>query len=193
MNSPLRTLSLALALTGFGATPALAADTFVVDNAHTAVLFFAGHLGFSTTVGSIRKISGEFILDATDASKSSIKLDLDVSSLDTNEAKRDEHLRGPDFFNVKQFPKATFASKTVVQGKDRTFEVTGDLTIHGVSKVVTIKVKQNARGQDPWGGTRSGFDGELMINRSDFGISGMTGGITNEVKLWLSVEGLLKK
>jgi polyisoprenoid-binding protein YceI len=185
----LRSLALALALSGL-ATPALA-QTFAVDNGHTAVLFFAKHFGFSTTAGRFNTVSGEFTIDEKDATKSSVSLEIKVDSLDTNEAKRDEHLRGPDFFDVKQFPTATFKSTAVKQSGD-TYDVTGDLTIKGVKKSVTLKLKRNATGEDPWKNLRTGFDGELVINRNDFGIAGLPPVVAPEIKLWLSLEGIKK-
>lgn len=192
MNRALRILGLSLAASTLFAGTAAAADTYTVDNSHTTVLFFAKHFNFSTVVGRFKTATGEFVLDEADPSKSKITLELKVDSLDTNDGKRDEHLRGPDFFNAKQFPTATFASTAVKKSGD-TFDVTGDLTIHGVKKSVNLKVKQNGKGQDPWGGTRTGFDAELGINRSDFGVSGMAPAIPTDIKLWLSVEGILKK
>ena len=192
MKSMRRTLGLALALslgsTGFAA----AADTYTVDNSHTTVLFFSHHFNFSTVVGRFKTASGEFVVDESDITKSKINLELKVDSLDTNDGKRDEHLKGPDFFNAKQFPTATFASTAIKKAGDA-LEVTGDLTIHGEKKSVTLTVKQGAKGQDPWGGTRTGFDGEIKIDRTQFGVSGMAPAIPTDVKLWFSVEGTLKK
>lgn len=193
MIRPLRALGLALAATTLSTGFATAAETYTIDPDHTAVLFFAKHFNFSTTVGRFNKVSGELILDEADAGKSRINLEIKTDSLDTNAPKRDEHLKGPDFFNAKQFPTATFTSTAVKKNGDGTFDVTGDLTIHGVKKPVTAKVKHNGKGQDPWGGTRTGFDGEISLKRSDFGVSAMTPAIPDDIRLWFSVEGILKK
>jgi polyisoprenoid-binding protein YceI len=182
-------LGLALALTGLAA-PALA-QTFAIDNSHASVLFFAKHFGFSTTAGRFNTVGGEFTIDEKDASKSSVKLEIKVDSLETNDAKRNEHLRGPDFFDVKQFPSATFQS-TAVKASGDNFDVTGDLTIKGVKKSVTLKLKRNATGEDPWKNVRTGFDGELVINRNDFGVNGLPPVVGPEIKLWLSIEGIKK-
>lgn len=192
MNRALRLLGLCLATSTLFAGTASAAETYTVDNSHTTVLFFAKHFNFSTVVGRFKTASGSFVLDEADASKSKISLELKIDSLDTNDGKRDEHLKGPDFFNAKQFPTATFASTAVKKNGD-SFEVQGDLTIHGEKKPVTLTVKQNGKGTDPWGGTRTGFDGELALNRSHFGVSGMAPAIPTDIKLWFSVEGILNK
>lgn len=142
----LTSLGLALALTDI-TTPALA-QTFAIDNTHASALFFATHFGFSTTAGRFNTVSGEFTIDEKDASKSSVKLEIKVDSLETNDAKRNEHLRGPDFFDVKQFPSATSQS-TAVKAAGDFFDVTGDLTVKGVKKSVTLKLKRNATGEDP--------------------------------------------
>ncbi len=191
MKSSLRTLALALSSSALFSGAAVAAETYTVDNGHTAVLFFADHFGFSKVVGRFLQTSGEFVIDEANPANSKIALELKVDSLTTNDGKRDEHLKGPDFFNAKQFPTATFVSTGVKKAGDA-FDVTGDLTIHGVKKSVTVKVKQNKKGQDPWGTTRTGFDGEISLNRNDFGVSGVPP-IPADIKLWFSVEGALKK
>jgi polyisoprenoid-binding protein YceI len=191
MKSSFRTLALALSSSALFAGAASAAETYTVDNSHTAVLFFADHFGFSKVVGRFLQTSGEFVIDEANPANSKINLELKVDSLTTNDGKRDEHLKGPDFFNAKQFPTATFVSTSVKKSGD-SFDVGGDLTIHGVKKAVTVKVKQNKKGQDPWGTTRTGFDGEIALNRNDFGVSGVPP-IPADIKLWFSVEGALKK
>ncbi len=191
MTRTLRILGLSLAASTLFAGTASAAETYTVDNSHTAVLFFAKHFQFGQVIGRFKAVSGEYSLDDADATKSKISLELKVDSLDTNDGKRDEHLKGPDFFNAKQFPTATFASTAVKKAGD-TFEVTGDLTIHGVKKSTTLKVKPIAKGNDPFGMTRTGFEGELNINRNDFGVSGLPP-IPADIKLMFSLEGVLKK
>lgn len=190
MKRALHTLGLALATSTLFAGSAAAA-TYTVDNSHTTVLFFASHFNFSQVVGRVKQAAGTFTIDEKDITKSSIELSLKVDSLDTNDGKRDEHLKGPDFFNVKEFPEAKFVSKAVKKAGDD-LEVTGDLTIHGVTKSVTLKVKKNAEGADPWGNYRTGFDGEITVDRNDFKVSGVPP-IAAKVKLWFSVEGIKNK
>ena len=159
----------ALAASTLFAGAASAAETYTVDNSHTAVLFFAKHFQFGQVIGRFKSVSGEYSLDEADITKSKLSLELKIDSLDTNEGKRDEHLKGPDFFNAKQFPTATFVSTGVKKAGDA-LEVTGDLTIHGVKKATTLKVKPIAKGNDPFGMTRTGFEGEGRRLGRDLGI-----------------------
>jgi polyisoprenoid-binding protein YceI len=146
--------------------PPVAAETYTVDNGHTAVLFFAEPLPASV------KVVGRFLQGQSRASTSLDDADAGQQQdlpraqgrqrSTTNDGKRDEHLKGPDFFNAKQFPTATFASTAVKKAGDA-FDVTGDLTIHGVKKSTTLKVKPNKpRVKDPFGTTRTGFDGRAQ-------------------------------
>lgn len=172
-------------------TSAVAAPTtFKVDNSHAFAGFAINHLGISTTHGRFNTISGSFVVDDADPSKSSITLELDANSIDSNDKKRDEHLRGPDFFNVKQFPKLTFQSTAVKKTGDKQWDVTGDLTIKGVKKSVTAQVTHVGSGTDPWGGFRSGFDTQIKINRLDFGVSYMPEGLGKDVTITLAIEGI---
>lgn len=172
-------ISLAAAATLFGGFAM--ADNYKIDNAHTAALFSVTHLKTSNTRGRFNKISGTF-------SDGAISIEIDVSSLDTNDAKRDKHLRGPDFFNAKQFPKMTFKS-TAWSGDS----LKGKLTIHGVTKSVTVTTKKIGEGKDPWGGFRRGYDVNFTIKRSDFGMSHMLGAVSDEVKISFSIEGIKQK
>src|SRR5438045_581123 len=113
------------------------ADNYAVDGMHAGVSFKISHLGLSWTYGRFNEMSGDFTLDPADPSKSSFNLSIQVNSVDTNNKKRDDHLKSPDFFNVKQFPAITFKSTSVKPVKDG-YQVTGDLTLHGVTKPVTF-------------------------------------------------------
>lgn len=184
-------LKRAFALVALLSTPALAAPTtYKIDNGHTAALFAVKHLGISHTHGRFNTVAGQFTLDDADPTKSSVSVEIDANSIDSNEKKRDDHLRGPDFFNVKQFPKITFKSTAVKKTGDKQFDVTGDLTIHGVTKSVTLPVTLVGQGQDPWGGTRAGFDAALTIKRADYGVSFMPEGIGEDIHIRLAVEGV---
>lgn len=176
----------ALLLTSVAAlisTSALAAD-YKVDPAHTFVTFKIGHLGISTTVGRFNELEGGFSL-ADDAKSGSAEFTIQSASVDTNHEARDKHLRSPDFLDVKQFPTITFKS-TSFNGE----ELTGDLTIHGVTKPVTFNVEQIGEGEDPWGGYRAGFEASTTIKRSEFGVSYFIPGVTDETELEVSVEGI---
>ncbi|MEQ1903237.1 MAG: YceI family protein [Pirellulaceae bacterium] len=184
-----------LVLTG-GALQAWAQSaTFKIDETHTAVSFAISHLGFSETHGRFNTVSGSLTYDAANPSKGSLNVTIDANSIDTNNKQRDDHLRGPDFFNAKQFPKIEFKSSKVEAANDG-WNVTGTMTMHGESKEITIPLKKNGEGETPFRDYRIGFSGELKIKRSDFGMKGMIPaegtkkGIGDEVAIWISFEAV---
>lgn len=184
----LRTGSAALAAVAL-ATPALAADSYTIDAVHSQVVFRIKHMGVSYNYGTFDKLSGSYVIDGAN---SSIELTIDAASVDTSNAKRDEHLRGTDFFNAKEFPSITFKSKSV-KGSGDTWEVAGDLTYRGVTKPLTAKVVKvgEAKGMRP-GEYRSGFEATFTIKRSDFGDNYGTemGALGDEVALMVNIEGV---
>ncbi len=164
-----------------------AADVYSVDPAHTYVIFKVKHLGVGYSYGLFRKTKGSF-----DTTAGKINIEIDAKSLYTADKKRDDHLSGPDFFNTKQFPKITFNS-TKVETKGKQIMVTGDLTIKGKTKSVSFTMEKTGEGKDPWGNYREGYEGTMTINRMDFGVDYMPGGVSKEVQLTVSVEGIRKK
>src|SRR3984957_20539486 len=154
-----------------GLTATASADHYAVDDAHTSVSFKISHLGISTVAGRFDDVAGEFTFDKADPAKASFGLTIKAESIDTNNKKRDDHLRGPDFFNAKQFPALTFKSKSV-KAVEGGYEVTGDLTIHGVAKAVTLLLKGGNSAEFPKGTQRVGFSTDVVIKRSDFDIKG---------------------
>jgi polyisoprenoid-binding protein YceI len=174
-----------------GPEPVRAADDYAVDAMHSGVNFKISHLGLSWVYGRFNEFTGTFTLDAEDPAKSSFSLDIKSESIDTNNKKRDEHLRSPDFFNVKQFPALTFKSTAVKAAKDG-YEVTGDLTLHGVTKPVTFTVVGGRKAEFPKGVQRTGFSTDLTIKRVDFGMDKGVEAIGNEVYLSISFEGTKK-
>jgi polyisoprenoid-binding protein YceI len=176
----------ALALSG----PAFAADTYKIDPAHTSIVFKISHLEFSHVYGMIPGTEGKFVIDEKKPEKSSLEFTMKMDQITTNDKKRDEHLHSPDFFNVKQFPTATFKSKSVKKDGDKGYDVTGDLTMHGVTKPVSFTFTRLGTGKDPWGNIRTGGDVMLKIKRSDFGMTFMNDGkVGDEVDLMISTEG----
>lgn len=172
-------------------SPAMAQDTYKVDRDHSIALFRIKHLGVSFTYGRFNELEGTIVLDEANPEKSSVELVVKATSLDTNQPKRDEHLRGPDFFNVKQFPEIRFKSKSWKKSGESSYQITGDLTLHGVTKEITVNVDHTGSGKDPWGGFRSGFELVFTIKRSDFDMKYMLGGpVGDEVRLTVSVEGV---
>jgi polyisoprenoid-binding protein YceI len=174
----------------------LRADEFQIDNSHTSVIFGVSHLGYSFTYGRFNKVSGAFTLDPKGPEASTFQVAIDASSVDTNDAKRDEHLRGPDFFNAGEFPVISFKS-TKVEGKRTesgiTLLVTGDLTMHGQTRPVTLELQKLGEGPGPGGGFRTGFNCQTKLKRSDFGMTGMVPNIGDEVAITISFEGVRKE
>lgn len=162
-----------------------AAD-YNVDGSHTFAWFKVNHLGVGETMGQFRKIEGNFDLEA-----GTLNFTLRADSIDSNDEKRDEHLKGPDFFNVKQFPVITFKSKSVTaQGKD--YKVVGSLMIHGKTQEVTVTLHKTGEGKDPWGNYRQGIAAEFRVKRADFGMNFMADLIGNEVSISFASEGIKK-
>jgi polyisoprenoid-binding protein YceI len=190
------TLGLAILLAISASLRPARADEFAIDNAHTSVIFGVSHLGYSITYGRFNKLSGAFTLDAKGPEASTFQVAIDVASIDTNDAKRDDHLRGPDFFNAGEFPVISFKSTKIAPKKTETgisLEVTGDLTMHGVTKPVTLELQKLGEGPGPGGNDfRTGFSGQAKIKRSDFGMTNMVGPVGDEVAITISIEGIRK-
>ena len=180
------TTAILLALATLLNPPTARADNYVLDPTHTSIIFSISHLGYSFTYGRFNKYNGQFALDGNN---SQFSFSIDAESLDTNDPKRDEHLRGADFFNVNQFPTITFQSTQVMLQED-VYNITGNLTMHGVTRQVTIPMKKLGEGPGPGGGYHSGFMTQFQIKRSDFGMTGMLGPIGDEVALSVSFEGI---
>lgn len=183
----------ALAIALLMASPAaLAADTFDVDPGHTSVLFSVHHLGAAWVYGRFTDTSGSFTWDNDDPS--AIKLDVTIKSgsVVTHNEKRDKHLNSPDFFDTQTHPAITFKSTSVKKSGER-YAVTGDLTLHGVTKQETILLDHTGEGSDPWGGYRLGLHSTFEVARSDYGITTMPDGLSDTVKMIVSIEGTKQK
>jgi polyisoprenoid-binding protein YceI len=147
----------------------LSAETYSVDPAHSEVGFTIRHL-VSHVRGRFDDFGGKINMDPKNLPASSVDFHIKATSIDTSVPDRDKHLRSADFFDVEKFPEISFKSDSVkTAGKDR-YDVTGTLTIHGVSKKVTLPVSYLGTAKDPWGGTRAGFETSTTLNRKDFGI-----------------------
>lgn len=171
-----------------GLTPGV----WTIDPAHTTVGFVARHLVVAKVRGRFGAVTGAVTI-ADDHLASSVTAEIEMASVDTGDAGRDEHLRGPDFFDVAAFPVMTFVSTKVV-GDGTDFTVTGDLTIKGITKSVTLELEFDGVSGDPWGGTRAGFTATGEIDRRDWGMEFNmaldTGGVLvgEKVKLQLDIE-----
>jgi polyisoprenoid-binding protein YceI len=168
MNRKLFSVAAAAALATLAALP-LRAETFAVDPAHSEVSFQIRHM-VSQVRGRFNDFSGTVQLDPKNLPASSVDFHIKATSIDTNVADRDKHLRSADFFDVEKYPEITFKSESIKPaGKDK-YDVTGTLTLHGVSKKVTIPVTLGGQVKDPWGNTRAGFEIETTLDRKDYGI-----------------------
>jgi len=172
------------------ALPARAADEYAVDAAHAGVSFKISHAGLSWIPGRFNKFAGSFTLDPEPA-KCSFALTINADSIDTNNQARDNHLRGGDFFNVKQFPAITFQSTAVKPAKDG-YEVTGNLTMHGVTKSITFPLVGGRKTEFPKGVQRTGFSTELILKRSEFGFDKFPEMLGDDVHIGVSFEGTKK-
>lgn len=163
---------------------------YQVDGVHSYVFARAIHFGAGRNYVRFNKISGSVSFNEADASKSSVNIEIAADSLDSGNEKRDQHLKGPDFFNVKQFPTATFKSTKVEKKDDNTFNVTGDLTLHGKTKSVTTLFRIVGRGKSPQDGSpRLGGETMFTIKRTDFDMGFMVGPLSDEVEILVAIEG----
>jgi polyisoprenoid-binding protein YceI len=189
-----QTFGRAALLVGLGLLLAAAssarAEDYKVDPVHSSLVFRSKHFGVGYIFGRFNEFSGTFRLDDKNAANSAIEMEVKAGSIDTNFAKRDAHLKGPDFFNVKQFPTIAFKSTSFKKVDDAHYEVTGDLTLHGVAKPVTVKLERVGSGKDPMGTYRTGLETTFTIKRSDFDMKFMLEGIGDEVRITLAVEGM---
>ena len=172
---------------------ATATGTWVIDPAHTNLGFSARHAMVAKVRGNFGEFAGTFTIDGDNPANSSAELTIQAASIDTKTADRDAHLKSADFLDVEVYPTLTFTSTAVsVRGSD--IVVTGDLTIHGVTKSVDVTYELVGISQDPWGNTKIGFEGSARISRKDFGLvwnaALETGGVLvgDEIKLSLDVE-----
>jgi polyisoprenoid-binding protein YceI len=173
------------------ATAANAAD-YVIDTkgAHAFVNFKIKHLGYSWLHGRFNTFDGKFSYDAKNPDASKIMVNIDTTSLDSNHAERDKHLRGKEFLNVDKFPTATFKSTSVKFNDEDSGKVTGDFTLHGVTKTITFEIDKVGEGKDPWGGYRVGFEGETSLKLTDYGIDYNLGPASTHVDIGLFIEGI---
>ncbi|EIK54888.1 MAG: YceI family protein [Pseudomonas sp.] len=170
---------------------AMAAD-YVIDKQgqHAFVNFKISHLGYSWLWGTFKDFDGTFSFDAAKPEASKVSVTLKTASLDSNHAERDKHLRGEDFLNVAKHPTATFESTSVKSTGEGAADITGNLTLNGVTKPVVIAAKFLGEGDDPWGGYRAGFEGSTTLKLKDFDIKMDLGPASQTVDLIISVEGV---
>ncbi|WP_404438609.1 YceI family protein [Stutzerimonas chloritidismutans] len=174
----------------------MAGQVFAADYAidtkgqHAFVNFKISHLGYSWLWGTFKDFEGSFSFDAAQPEASKVEVTLQTASVDSNHAERDKHLRSEDFLNVSEHPTATFESTSVKSTGEGTADITGDLTLNGVTKPVVIAAKFIGEGKDPWGGYRAGFEGTTTLKLKDFDIKMDLGPASQTVDLIISVEGV---
>lgn len=161
---------------------------FVLDKNHAKIIFSTSHFGFSTYYGLFKNFDAKLNFDAKDPAKSTLNVTVDVNSIETTNPKLDEHLKSEDFFSAAKFPTATFkATKITVTGKT-TGTITGDLTLHGVTKPVTLDATFNGAGENMFKAYVLGFNATGVIKRTDFGIKTYAPAVGDDVTLTISAE-----
>ncbi|MEQ5666008.1 YceI family protein [Providencia alcalifaciens] len=170
------------------------AETYQFDKQgqHAFIEFRIQHLGYSWVYGSFKDFDGNFTYDAKDPSKDKVEVTIKTGSIDTNHAERDKHLHSADFLNAAKFPEAKFVS-TEVKKDGETYKITGDFTLNGVTKPITLDAKLMGEGKDPWGGYRAGFEAQGNIKLKEFNIKSDLGPKSQEAQLLISVEGVQTK
>jgi polyisoprenoid-binding protein YceI len=164
-------------------------ENWKIDPAHTAAQFAVRHMGISTVRGEFRKVSGSASYDPADPSKTSLETTIDATSVDTRVDMRDNDLRSPNFLDVQKFPTITFKSKKAEAAGTGKMKITGDLTIHGVTKEVVLDVDgPTAPMKDPRGNFHVGASATTTVNRKDFGVSGAPGMVGDEITITIDAE-----
>lgn len=191
LKKTLAALAIGSALLSAG--QAMAADYKIdKEGQHAFVEWKISHLGYSFIYGTFKDWDGKFSFDAAKPEASKIEVELKTASVFSNHAERDKHIASKDFLDVAQYPQAKFVSTSVKSTGEKTADVTGDLTLHGVTKPVVIKATFNGEGKDPWGGYRAGFNGTTTLQLNDFGIKG-PGPASQTLDLNISFEGVQAK
>ncbi|MCB0339453.1 MAG: polyisoprenoid-binding protein [Bdellovibrionales bacterium] len=175
------------------------AAEYKIDADHSTVGFRIKHLSISTVPGRFKTFQGSLQFDPNNIASSKANVSIDVSSINTEQSKRDDHLRSADFFDVSKFPTMTFETTSVEPISKDTFNALGNLTLHGVTKPVTLKVEFTGSALDPWGNERVAFSATTTLNRKDFGLTWNklleTGGLVvgEEVKIDIEIEAIKEK
>jgi polyisoprenoid-binding protein YceI len=167
---------------------------WALDTAHSSVDFSVKHMMIAKVKGSFKEFSATIEADPQDLTSATIQFTVDLNSVDTRSADRDNHLRSADFFDVEKFPTLTFSSTKIEKTDEDEYNVTGDLSLHGVTRQETFKVTYEGSGKDPWGNTKVGFNAEGKLNRSDYGLTWNaaleTGGVLvgDQIKVSLEIQ-----
>jgi len=176
----------------FTISPVYAADYIIdTEGSHASIEFKTGHLGTSWLKGRFNDFEGTFSYDADNPAASSVNVEVDVSSIDSNHAERDKHLRGEKYLNTDEFTNASFKSTSFTPAENGGV-MKGMLTLYGTTQEISIEVEKVGEGTDPWGGYRAGFSGTTAIKPKDFGMTYNLGPAAETVYLELNIEGIRK-
>jgi polyisoprenoid-binding protein YceI len=172
--------------------PARAAETYDLDTSHMSIVFSCSHMNMSYTYGIFKQAQGRFMLDRTNPAGCKFQMTIDANSIDTNQPQRDQHLKSPDFFNVAQFPSITFDSTSVTQSGSQqgvVYQVTGNLTMHGVTQQIVLPMQMLGEGKSPDGSYHAGFMTQFTLKRSDFGMDKLLNMVGDPIGVTVSFEG----
>jgi polyisoprenoid-binding protein YceI len=190
MKYPMRRFLLTLL---WANSSAFAADNLTIDASHSAVIFSWNHFGFSNPVARLEKIQGNLALDSRDLTQSSVSVTMPLSGLRTGDADLDKRLKSDEFLDAEKYPNITFTSKQVADAGQGALTITGDLTVHGVTKTVVLKAKVDKIGVHPLShAPTAGFDADTVLRRSDFGVSKYVPAMTDELFVHISLGADLR-
>lgn len=168
------------------------AETYAVDPAHSSIVFRIKHLDISYVYGRFNNVSGMIQFDPAADDRNAVEMAVSATDVDTGNSKRDAHLKGADFFNSDEHKAVSFKSKSFKKKTENTYEISGDLTLLGITKPITVTALKTGEGKDPWGGFRIGFETTFGIKRSDFRMTNMIGSVGDDVHITVSIEGVRK-
>jgi polyisoprenoid-binding protein YceI len=168
-----------------------AAD-YIIDRegTHAFINFKIKHLGYSWLTGTFKDFDGTFSYDDKSADASKINVVIQTASIDSNHAERDKHLKSDEFLDVSKYPTSTFTSTKYTPIDENSGTLTGEFTLHGVTKMITFPIEKIGEGKDPWGGYRAGFSGQTSLKLTDYGINFDLGPASTHVNLELYIEGI---
>jgi len=188
----MKTIIIASLLMLSSITGSASAENYVIDTdkAHAFIQFRIKHLGYSWLYGRFNTFDGQFSYNEKNPAAASVSVNIDTASIDSNHAERDKHLRGKDFLDVTQFPKASFTSTSFEEKANGKVIIKGNFSLHGVTRAITIDAEHIGHGNDPWGGYRRGFSGTTTFALKDFDINYNLGPASKDVEIILSIEGI---
>jgi polyisoprenoid-binding protein YceI len=165
-------------------------ETYKIDPIHSSNVFRIKHMNVTYFYGRFNAVAGTFAFDDADPTKCAFDVQIDAASVDTNNTDRDKHVKSAELFDVEKYPKITFKSTSVKKAGEQTYEVAGDLTFHGVTKPLTVKIQRTGAAPGMQGDYISGCETTFEIKRSEFGMTAAIGPLSDEVRLTVSLEGV---